>query len=216
MDLGIEGKLETFQLKTEEEERKRKKRDNERAREDTCVCVYMCVRLEALLCQLRCCVARIKTHSLPKHRSVLGSVLVLLLLSFSFLHYYQQGKNASFLQVYHHTGIAIAMWIGVLSQSPWLVSVVGLNSFIHTLMYTYFFIKTLSPSMHIPAARYLTQAQIGQFFSGITVSFPILIMGESCDTQSSRAGLAFLQMYGYGLVFLFMTFAAKKYRNKKK
>ena len=125
-----------------------------------------------------------------------------------------KGKNASFLQVYHHTGIAIAMWIGVLSQSSWLTSVVLLNSVIHTIMYTYFLIKTISPKTEIKAAKYLTQAQIGQFFTGIFFSAGVLFMGEKCDTRSSRLGLAFLQVYGYGLVALFMAFAKKKYRKK--
>jgi hypothetical protein len=125
-----------------------------------------------------------------------------------------KGKPASFLQVYHHTGIAIAMWIGVLSQSSWLITVVLLNSAIHTIMYIYFLIKTVSPKTEIKAAKYLTQAQIGQFFTGIFFSAGVLVMGEKCDTRSSRLGLAFLQVYGYGLVALFMAFAKKKYHKK--
>uniref|UniRef100_A0A7R9ZSX7 Elongation of fatty acids protein n=1 Tax=Craspedostauros australis TaxID=1486917 RepID=A0A7R9ZSX7_9STRA len=69
-------------------------------------------------------------------------------------------KQPSFLQVYHHTGVAFCMWIGVLSQSSWLVFAVTLNAFIHTLMYTYFFIKTVSPTTQIKAAKHLTVAQI--------------------------------------------------------
>ena len=117
--------------------------------------------------------------------------------------------------MYHHTGIVIAMWIGVLSQSPWLILVVLLNSAIHTLMYTYFFVKTLYPSMHIPAAKNLTRAQIGQFLTGIALSFPVLFKGSQCDSQSSRIGLAWLHLYGYGLVGLFVSFAAQKYKKKK-
>ena len=47
-----------------------------------------------------------------------------------------KGKQASFLQVYHHTGIAFIMWAAVCSQSAWLQAVTLLNSVIHTLMYT--------------------------------------------------------------------------------
>lgn len=43
-----------------------------------------------------------------------------------------KGKPASFLQVYHHTGIAFIMWGAVASQSAWLLFVVLLNSVIHT------------------------------------------------------------------------------------
>mmetsp|Transcript_23410 Transcript_23410/g.55472 ORF Transcript_23410/g.55472 Transcript_23410/m.55472 type:complete len:280 (+) Transcript_23410:167-1006(+) len=123
-------------------------------------------------------------------------------------------KQPSFLQVYHHTGIAFCMWVGVVSQSSWLQSVVTLNSVIHTLMYTYFFIKTIWPTIDIPQAKYLTKAQIGQFFTGIFYSAGVLVMGSKCDTQSSRFGLACLQVYGYGLVALFMAFASRKYKKK--
>lgn len=123
-----------------------------------------------------------------------------------------KGKNPSFLQVYHHTGIAFCMWVGVLSHSSWLKYVILLNSIIHTLMYTYFLIKTIDPKIEIKSAKYLTKAQIGQFFTGIFVSFPVLLMGEKCDTASSRFGLICLQLYGYGLVALFMAFAKRKYK----
>lgn len=123
-----------------------------------------------------------------------------------------KGKQPSFLQVYHHTGIAFCMWVGVLSQSAWLKYITLLNSVIHTLMYTYFLIKTISPKTEIKAAKNLTQAQIAQFFTGIFCSFGILIMGNKCDTASSRFGLVCLQVYGYGLVALFVAFAKRKYK----
>ncbi|GAX25230.1 hypothetical protein FisN_5Lh313 [Fistulifera solaris] len=123
-----------------------------------------------------------------------------------------KGKEASFLQVYHHTGIVLAMYGGVASQSAWLLFVVLLNSVIHTLMYVYFFIKTISPNTEIKAARYLTMAQIGQFFTGIGCSVGVLFMGNRCDTQSSRASLLFLHIYGFGLIALFRAFAKKKYK----
>jgi hypothetical protein len=123
-----------------------------------------------------------------------------------------KGKEASFLQVYHHTGIVLAMYGGVASQSAWLLFVVLLNSVIHTLMYVYFFIKTISPTTEIKAARYLTMAQIGQFFTGIGCSVGVLVIGDRCDTQSSRASLLFLHIYGFGLIALFRAFAKRKYK----
>ena len=125
-----------------------------------------------------------------------------------------KGKDPSFLQIYHHTGIAFCMWVGVLSQSSWLIAVVLLNSIIHTLMYTYFLIKTISPKTQIKSAKYLTQAQIGQFFTGIIYSAGVLFLGEECDTQSSRFGLGCLQVYGYGLIALFVAFSKRKYKKK--
>jgi GNS1/SUR4 family len=123
-----------------------------------------------------------------------------------------KGKDASFLQVYHHTGIAFIMWCAVASQSSWLLFVALLNSVIHTLMYTYFCIKTISPKTEIRAAKYLTMAQIGQFVTGIVCTFPIFFLGSTCATSSSRFALACLHLYGIGLIGLFVTFAQKKYK----
>jgi hypothetical protein len=123
-----------------------------------------------------------------------------------------KGKDASFLQVYHHSGIAFIMWGAVASQSTWLLFVVLLNSVIHTLMYTYFLIKTISPTTEIKSARYLTKAQIGQFLIGIASTVGIFFLGESCDTESSRFMLACLHTYGFGLIALFVAFANRKYK----
>lgn len=125
-----------------------------------------------------------------------------------------KGKKPSFLQVYHHIGITIFMWSGVASQSAWLLIVVLLNSGIHTLMYTYFFIKTLFPRMEIPMARYLTRAQIIQFLAGIIYTTGIHFLGDSCDSLASRFAAACIQVYAVGLTFLFVAFSAKKYKKK--
>ncbi|EEC49746.1 long chain acyl-coa elongase [Phaeodactylum tricornutum CCAP 1055/1] len=123
-----------------------------------------------------------------------------------------KGKDASFLQVYHHAGIVFCMWGAVASQSAWLLFVVLLNSVIHTLMYLYFFIKTISPTTEIKIAKYLTMAQITQFMVGITCTLGVLYMGDSCDSQSSRFALVCLHVYGWGLIALFMAFAKRKYK----
>jgi len=125
-----------------------------------------------------------------------------------------KGKKPSFLQVYHHVGITIFMWGGVASQSAWLLIVVLLNSGIHTLMYTYFFIKTLYPEMEIPAARYLTKAQIIQFLTGILYTTGLHFLGNKCDSAASRFSVACIQLYAVGLTFLFIAFSAGKYKKK--
>lgn len=123
-----------------------------------------------------------------------------------------KNKPASFLQTYHHAGIVLTMYGGVASQSAWLLFVVLLNSVIHTVMYVYFTIKTIAPATEIKAARYLTMAQIGQFFTGILSTLGILFLGGDCDTQSSRFSLFCLHGYGMGLIALFLAFAKQKYK----
>lgn len=125
-----------------------------------------------------------------------------------------KGKPASFLQVYHHTGIAFIMWAAVASQSSWLLFAVLLNSLIHTLMYIYFFIKTISPTTEIRAAKYLTMAQITQFLIGIACTVGVFVLGDDCASESSRFALACLHLYGFGLIALFVNFASKKYKKE--
>ena len=109
-------------------------------------------------------------------------------------------------------GNPCAMWMGVASQSTWLSVVVLLNSVIHTFMYTYFLIKTISPKTEIKAAKHLTMAQIAQFVTGIAISSGVFFLDDECASESSRFGLACLHVYGYGLIALFAAFAKRKYK----
>lgn len=54
-------------------------------------------------------------------------------------------------QVYHHVGIVIFLWGSSVTKSAWVVWPTLLNSFIHTLMYSYFTAATLG--VKIPYAR---------------------------------------------------------------
>mmetsp|Transcript_23423 Transcript_23423/g.48756 ORF Transcript_23423/g.48756 Transcript_23423/m.48756 type:complete len:250 (-) Transcript_23423:39-788(-) len=124
-----------------------------------------------------------------------------------------KGKECSFLQIYHHTGIAIAMWLGTQSESNWLVWVVVLNSFIHTLMYTYFSAATLG--YRSPLAQALTTAQLTQFVVGILGASSSYVYPD-CISNGQRFALIFIQVYAVGLIYLFYQMFKAKYKNKKK
>jgi GNS1/SUR4 family len=126
-------------------------------------------------------------------------------------------KEVSFLQVYHHTGIVLVMYGGVASHAAaWLQFVVTLNSAIHTVMYLYFFVKTIHPGVSILPPPVITTAQIAQFLVGISCTLGHLALGPSCGTSgSSRFFLALLHIYGIGLIALFLSFANQKYSKPK-
>ncbi len=126
-----------------------------------------------------------------------------------------KNKKPSFLQLYHHAGVVITMWGAVASQGTWVLIVVLLNSGIHTLMYTYFTVKTIWPKLQIRQAKYLTSAQILQFFTGITYTLPLQLFGKDCDSDASRMVCFFMDLYAVGLIVLFAAFAKKKYGKKK-
>lgn len=125
-----------------------------------------------------------------------------------------KGKKPSFLQIYHHVGVALIMWGGVVSHSAWLLILVLLNSGIHTLMYTYFLIKTIYPTLEIKSARYLTQAQIAQFVVGITYTLYLHVLGTKCASPASLFAIGCMQLYVLGLIGLFTAFASRKYKKK--
>ncbi len=108
------------------------------------------------------------------------------------------------------------MWGAVASEGAWVLIVVLLNSGIHTLMYTYFTLKTIWPKMQIKQAKFLTSAQIIQFFTGIAYTIPLQFMGNNCDSAASRMVCFFIEFYAVGLIILFQAFAKKKYSKKEK
>ena len=108
--------------------------------------------------------------------------------------------------------MAAILWAAVASQAVWLWFPVVWNSLIHAFMYSYYLVKTLRPSAHIPAARYLTSAQIAQFVAGLVWGSGVLVLGDSCEAnRASRFALTCLSAYGCGLLVLFLAFARNKY-----
>lgn len=128
-----------------------------------------------------------------------------------------QGKEPIFLQTYHHAGIVICMWGLVVSSSASTAVVVCLNSFIHTLMYTYYVFAALG--VKSPLKSYLTQAQIIQFIVGVGITIPTHFM-PNCLTSFESLSLGVLQLYTFVLIFLFGSFYISSYKkggdNQKK
>lgn len=87
------------------------------------------------------------------------------------------------------------------------------NSFIHTLMYTYYTLAAFGYSS--PLKHYLTQAQIIQFIVGI-----ILTVGShfipGCVNPAQSLVIASIQLYAVVLIILFYQFYVNSYSDKKK
>ncbi|RYG96121.1 hypothetical protein EON65_54900 [archaeon] len=77
-----------------------------------------------------------------------------------------KGREPIFLQTFHHAGVVFSLWGAVVTQSSAVGAVtICLNSFIHTLMYTYYTLAAFGYSS--PLKHYLTTAQMTQFLIGI-------------------------------------------------
>lgn len=122
-----------------------------------------------------------------------------------------KGRDPMFLQVYHHAGVVLIMWgmVVTAASSAGLV-LICLNSFIHTLMYTYYVLSAFG--YNSPLKNYLTMAQIVQFLVGIAIITPSYL----CSNPAQRLVVASLQAYAIYLTYLFYQFYQESYNAKKK
>mmetsp|Transcript_8247 Transcript_8247/g.13991 ORF Transcript_8247/g.13991 Transcript_8247/m.13991 type:complete len:273 (-) Transcript_8247:1420-2238(-) len=124
-----------------------------------------------------------------------------------------KGRDPIFLQVYHHAGIVLIMWGFVVTQcTGGGVVILVLNSFIHTIMYTYYLFAAFGYSS--PLKHYLTQAQLTQFFLGVGVTVP-LYWQEGCLNEAQALSLKAIHVYTIYLIYLFGKFYYDSYVKKK-
>lgn len=122
-----------------------------------------------------------------------------------------KSKTPSFLQVYHHTGVVYCMYFGCVSRANWLICIVVLNSFIHTLMYM-LYASTTFVEYHprSPIKTTITKMQITQFIVGI--SFATSFYWNPEATVDQLVGLGMIQVYAAYLIKLFNDMAKAKYK----
>lgn len=126
-----------------------------------------------------------------------------------------KGKQIGVLQRYHHTGALIAMWIAVRfrSQPVWVFCV--FNSFVHTLMYAYYFCSAVKIPFPRALKRNLTTLQVSAHLtitSGATLFWhsPSLLFLPITDRPDRfwwvwKASLALLWFDLWLLVFLLLS-----------
>ena len=120
-----------------------------------------------------------------------------------------KGKKPIFLQTFHHAGICILMWSFVASHNNVMgICVTVLNSFIHTLMYTYYTFAAIG--IKLPFKAVITSCQLLQFFTGIIYSTPTYWM-ENCHTDATWWTQFWVNMYTLVLIGLFLKFAYGEY-----
>lgn len=129
-------------------------------------------------------------------------------------------NQLSFLHVYHHTTIFLFYWLNsnVFYDGDIYVTIL-LNGFIHTVMYTYYFIcmhtkdKKTGVSIPIWWKPYLTLMQLIQFVTMMSQGTYLVING--CDSLSIRITATYV-VYILSLFFLFSHFFVQSYMKPKK
>ncbi|KAF4505331.1 hypothetical protein G6O67_007289 [Ophiocordyceps sinensis] len=107
-----------------------------------------------------------------------------------------KGKYSSTLQTYHHAGAMMCMWAGMRYMSAPIWMFVLVNSFIHSLMYTYYTLTAFSIKVPMAVKRTLTTMQITQFLVGasyaiahsfVTYVAPITVVRPVVDRLAAVA-----------------------------
>ena len=129
-------------------------------------------------------------------------------------------KQLSFLHVYHHITIFLFYWLNanVYYDGDVYLTIV-LNGFIHTVMYTYYFVSihTKDPktgkSIPIWWKPYMTSMQMVQFTC--MMSQGTYLVATGCESSSLRITGTYV-VYILSLFFLFAHFFKQSYMKPKK
>ena len=118
----------------------------------------------------------------------------------------------SFLHVYHHFSIFLFYWLNInVGYDGDVYLTIILNGFIHTIMYTYYFVSL--HTKEIPWKSALTMSQMIQFV--LMNAQAGYLMFTSCTSFPSRITYAYL-IYIVTLLFLFAQFFVASYMMPKK
>ncbi|KNC51327.1 uncharacterized protein AMSG_12068 [Thecamonas trahens ATCC 50062] len=124
----------------------------------------------------------------------------------------KKNKQISFLHVYHHASIGLVWLINGLyfpGGDAWFAA--AFNAFIHVLMYSYYFLRTIN--VPCPWKRFLTVFQLIQFVSFVAQGAYGLIIG---NPYYGKEILAFNMCYAFTLLALFYNFYRTTYNRKPK
>ncbi|XP_012267801.2 elongation of very long chain fatty acids protein 4-like [Athalia rosae] len=127
----------------------------------------------------------------------------------------KKDNQLSFLHVYHHSTMFSLWWIGIKwvpSGSTFLPAMV--NSFIHVLMYSYYGLAALGPSIakYLWWKKYLTILQLIQFTAALVLGINGIRSGCDFPLWMQYA----LVLYMMSFIVLFGNFYAKAYIAKGK
>lgn len=111
-------------------------------------------------------------------------------------------KQLSFLHVYHHYTIFLIYWLNLRANYDGDVYItIVLNGFIHSIMYTYYFVSLHTKKIWWKPA--LTAAQLIQFTFMMTQG-TLVLTATNCGTMPSRQ---IARMYFFYILSLFVLFS---------
>lgn len=121
---------------------------------------------------------------------------------------YLQGKKPIFLQKFHHIGAVICWHLAYFYKMDSIAFITIANSFIHTIMYSYYIISLFKVNWIRKYKIYVTSMQLTQL--SLSVSLPILYYPPN-ETVSNYCILLFFNAYIFCLILLFLQFSYVNY-----
>lgn len=124
---------------------------------------------------------------------------------------YANGKKPLFLQTYHHMG-AVVMWHLMYVYKVdgiWLATL--LNSFVHSVMYSYYFGTVLKIKCLVFVKQYITTLQLTQF-SLLYIKW--YVYRPPIESWFNYGIINLFALYGFGVIYLFCQFYRMQYYHK--
>jgi hypothetical protein len=130
---------------------------------------------------------------------------------------YLNGKKPIFLQKFHHIGAVICWHLCYYYKVDfvWMPSI--LNSFVHTIMYSYYLGCLLKNNYVRFIKQYITTLQLGQFlvlYSGIYFYRSPIFYRNTIETFFNYIIMHTFALYGIVLIILFGDFYYQSYMKK--
>ncbi|SOV74599.1 long chain polyunsaturated fatty acid elongation enzyme, putative [Plasmodium sp. gorilla clade G3] len=121
----------------------------------------------------------------------------------------------TFLHVYHHLSVFLIMWVNTsVGYDGDIYYIIVVNSFVHFVMYLYYYLSSVKFKVPIFAKACVTYLQMLQFLSIILPGFYVLFVRHYCPYPRKLVGLSFY--YCISLLILFGNFALNTYIKPKK
>ncbi|KAI5713314.1 hypothetical protein M8J75_015367 [Diaphorina citri] len=111
-------------------------------------------------------------------------------------------SHISFLHVYHHSNMVFWVWAYIKFIKGEQGVIIGIvNSFVHVVMYSYYFLAALGPHMqkHLWWKKYITRLQLIQF--AIILSYAVALLVNDCPLPKALNWIMAFQSTVFSLLF---------------
>jgi len=129
-----------------------------------------------------------------------------------------KGGTPIFLQEFHHFGAVWSWFLSLYVNSSIVIITTLLNSFVHTVMYLYYFLSVFDPhKMLLPTKPVITTLPLVQLCGGLYINFSEYISRHVHNLDHEFMASVYLsQLYVFILNLLFLHFSYNQRIRKRR